>query len=54
MKTREKGIAAKGDRLNWTLLKDVKPVKLSRLNVEGRIVTTKDLKAKSSKIVLVP
>ncbi|MBN9482157.1 MAG: hypothetical protein J0H46_02315 [Bacteroidetes bacterium] len=53
MKTQRKRVAAKGDRLNWTPLKDVKPVKLSGLNVKGRVVViTKDSKAKSAKILV--
>ena len=29
---------AKGDRLNWTLLKDVKPVKLNADAIRGKVV----------------
>lgn len=54
MKTQRKKVAAKGDRLNWTPLKDVKPVKISASQIKGRVVFAKDLKAKSAKTLLVP
>ena len=38
MKTAKRRVKAKGDRLNWTPLKDVKSVQLSNLNVKGQIV----------------
>lgn len=56
MKTAKKRVVAKGDRLNWTPLKDVKPVRLSSVQVRGHVLTA-DLKAKStqsSKSLLVP
>lgn len=32
---------AKGDRLNWTPLKDVKPVKLNADTIKGRVIDVK-------------
>jgi len=32
---------AKGDRLNWTPLKEVKPVKLSADTIRGKVVDVK-------------
>ena len=50
---KKKRIAAKGDRLNWTPLKDVKPINLSDLNLEGKVVVfTNNPKAKSGKLIV--
>jgi hypothetical protein len=49
-------VAAKGDRLNWIPLKEVKPVKLSSVLVKGHILTSA-LKANSvpsQKSLIVP
>lgn len=57
MKTEKKRVAAKGDRLNWTPLKDLKPVDLSTLLVSGHALTESELKARyrqPSKFLLVP
>lgn len=57
MKTGKKRLVAKGDRLNWTPLNEVKPVKLSSIRVKGHVLTVADLKARrvqTSKFVLVP
>jgi hypothetical protein len=43
-----KKFAAKGDRLNWTPLKDVKPVRLTRASISGRFLTEKDLNASNN------
>ena len=48
-------IATKGDRLNWTPLKDVKPVHLNEKLAMGKQLTTKDLsKSIATRKVLVP
>jgi hypothetical protein len=49
-------VAAKGDRLNWTPLKEVKPVKLSSVQVRGHVLTAalKAKSAQSQKSLLVP
>ena len=54
-----KKIAAKGDRLNWTPLKSVQPVRLTLNNIRGRLLTDKDLNlfnqnSSSSKNIFVP
>lgn len=56
MKTQRKRVVAKGDRLNWTPLKDVKPVKLSSVQVRGHVLTSvlKAKSAQSPKSLLVP
>lgn len=57
MKTGKKRVVAKGDRLNWTPLKAVQPVKLSALQVKGHVLTNSDLIARHphpSKFILVP
>ncbi len=41
--TSHKKVASKGDRLNWTPLKDVKPVQLTKSLIKGKQVTSKDL-----------
>ena len=41
--TSHKKVAAKGDRLNWTLLKDVKTVQLNKDLIKGKQVTLKEL-----------
>ncbi len=48
MKTTKKKVAPKGDRLNWTPLKELKPVLLSNLQVKGRVLTSADLKPNPS------
>ena len=56
--TSHRKIASKGDRLNWTPLKDVKPVQLNKNLIKGKQVTSKDLRESSPSIstrkVLVP
>jgi len=56
IKTAKKRVAAKGDRLNWTPLKEVKPVQLSFVQVKGHVLTSalKAKNAQSSKSLLVP
>lgn len=57
MKTGKRRVAAKGDRLNWTPLKELKPVKLSSVQVKGHVLTTADLRSRNahaSKVILVP
>jgi len=41
--TSHRKVASKGDRLNWTPLKDVKSVHLNKNLVKGKMVTSKDL-----------
>jgi hypothetical protein len=41
--TSHRKVASKGDRLNWTPLKDVKPVQLNKNLVKGKQVTLKEL-----------
>lgn len=36
-------VAPKGDRLNWTPLKDVSPVKLTPELTKGKVLTSLDL-----------
>lgn len=51
-KNLKKGVVAKGDRLNWTPLKDVKSVRLTSSLTKGRLLTARDLsKARRSKNV---
>jgi len=40
-------LASKGDRLNWTPLKDVKPLSLKISNSEGRWISEIELKVKA-------
>jgi hypothetical protein len=40
--TSQKKIASKGDRLNWTPLKDLKPVELNKKLIKGKQVSSKD------------
>ena len=48
-------IATKGDRLNWTPLKDVKPIQLNKKLTKGKQLTIKDLsKSIATRKVLVP
>ena len=48
-------LATKGDRLNWTPLKDVKPVQLNKTLTKGKQLTTKDLsKSIATRKILVP
>ena len=57
MKIGKKRVESKGDRLNWMPMKDLKPVKLSAMDVKGQVLTFNDLKASRvqiSKVVLVP
>lgn len=57
MSARKKRVVAKGDRLNWTPLKDLKPVMLSSVQAKGHVLTMADLKAKNaqtSNVILVP
>lgn len=42
--TSQRKVASKGDRLNWTPLKDVKPVELNKKLVKGKQITSNDLK----------
>lgn len=35
-------IRAKGDRLNWTPLKDVKPLQLNASKIKGKVVHVKE------------
>lgn len=53
-----KKVASKGDRLNWTPLKEVKPVKLNKKLIKGKQVTLNDLRKSLPSIagrkVLVP
>ncbi len=54
MKTKQ----TKGDRLNWALLKDLKPVELTEELTKGKKLTNKDLEERkkndSNNKVLVP
>ena len=53
--TSNRKIATKGDRLNWTPLKDVKPAQLNEKLTKGKQLTTKDLsKSIATRKVLVP
>jgi hypothetical protein len=57
MKPVKRRVVSKGDRLKWTSLKELKPVKLSSLQVEGHALTAFDLMARNSqpsKVFLVP
>jgi len=54
MSTHRKKIAPKGDRLNWTPLKEVKPVKISALQIKGRVVSQFINATTASTILLVP
>jgi hypothetical protein len=54
MRTAKKKLAAKGDRLNWTLLKDVKPVRLSGLDIQGKVVVISKNEQKKTAKILVP
>ena len=52
-----KKLPSKGNRLNWTPLKDVKHVQLNKVSIKGREVTSKDVSGPASVIkrkVLVP
>ncbi len=42
--TSHRKVASKGDRLNWTPLKDVKSVQLNKNLIKGKQVTSKDLR----------
>lgn len=59
-KTMKKELQSKGDRLNWSPLKESKPVKLTSDLLQGKKLTSADLKERSSKnpnpcsIILVP
>ena len=35
-------LRAKGDRLNWTPLKDIKPVQLTACEIKGKVVHVND------------
>jgi len=56
--TSHRKVASKGDRLNWTPLKEVKPVELNKKLIKGKQVTSKDLRKSLPSIagrkVLVP
>jgi hypothetical protein len=56
--TSQRKVASKGDRLNWTPLKEVKPVQLNKHLIKGKMVTSKDLSeslpSKASRKILVP
>ena len=57
MKRMSKKRLSKGDRLNWTPLKEVKTISLASLSVSGRVLTVNDLSRKKSgtpKTVFVP
>lgn len=54
MKNRRKRVAAKGERLKWTSIKDVKSVKLSDLNIQGRVVVLNSVSKPNSTKMLVP
>lgn len=41
-------LRAKGDRLNWTPLKDVKPVRLTACEIEGKVVHAKEMSKRNS------
>lgn len=41
--TSAKKVASKGDRLNWTPLKEVKQIPLHKNSIKGRQLTSKDL-----------
>ena len=57
-KASHRKVASKGDRLNWTPLKEVKSVELNKNLVKGKQVTLKDLRESLPSIakrkVLVP
>jgi len=55
MNTRVKKVAPKGDRLNWTPLKEVKQVKISANHLKGNVLTANCHMAKSAtSTLLVP
>jgi hypothetical protein len=57
MKPGKRRLVAKGDRLNWTPIKELKPVKLSALLIEGHVLTVTELQSRhlqAPKVFLVP
>ena len=54
MKAGKRKVIAKGDRLNWTPIKELTPVKLSMMHLKGHVLTKTDLKNAASNVMLVP
>lgn len=52
MKAQERKPAAKGDRLNWTPLKDVKKVRITTLHIKGKVVPVNNVEGKSSNLLV--
>lgn len=52
METSKHKVPSKGDRLKWTPLRELKPVKLTSDLVKGKVLTERDLSPKSNNLYI--
>jgi hypothetical protein len=52
MNTSKHKTPSKGDRLKWTPLRELKPVKLTEELVKGKVLTEKDLSRRNNNLYI--